>query len=208
MYRASAEGGDASRTIARIWDVTLDRLAGEPLAGHVLRVLAWYAPDAIPRSLLGGLADPPALLGALGRLAAYSMLTVTDGTLAMHRLVQAVARTPDPDIPHRNGRAVDQARDLATILLAVAVPGDLLDPSGWPSWRALLPHIDALASHVQPQADTVVTAWLLNIAGIFLYNQGAVSRAIAYHERALAVRTRILGDDHPNTLASPLQPRR
>jgi len=200
MYRASAEGGDASRTIARIWDVTLDRLAGEPLAGGVLRVLAWYAPDAIPRSLLGGLADPPALLSAVGRLAAYSMLTVTDGTLAMHRLVQAVARTPDPDIPHRNGRAIDQARDLAAILLAVAVPGDPVDPSCWPSWRALLLHIDALTSHVQPQADTVVTAWLLNIAGIFLYNQGAVSRAIAYHKRALAVLTRIRGEDHPNTL--------
>ena len=41
-------------------------------------MLAWYAPEAIPRSLLDGLADPPALLGALGRLAAYSMLTLTE----------------------------------------------------------------------------------------------------------------------------------
>ena len=70
-----AEGGDAARTIARIWHVTLDRLAGDPLAGQVLRILAWYAPDAIPRSLLDGLADPPAVLRAVGRLAAYSMLT-------------------------------------------------------------------------------------------------------------------------------------
>jgi tetratricopeptide (TPR) repeat protein len=202
MYRASAEGGDASRTIARIWDVTLDRLAGEPLPGRVLRVLAWYAPDAIPRSLLGGQADPPALLTALGRLAAYSMLTVTEGTLAMHRLVQAVARTPDPDIPHRNGRAIDQARDMATILLAAAVPRDPVDPSGWTSWRALLPHIGALASHVQPQADTVVTAWMLNAAGVFLHIQGAVSQAIAHHERVLAASTRIFGDDSPSTLAS------
>ena len=202
MYRASAEGGDPSRTIARIWDVTLDQLAGEPLAGAVLRVLAWYAPDAIPRTLLGGLAAPPVLLSALGRLAAYSMLTVTEGTLAMHRLVQAVARTPDPDIPHRNGRAIDQAQDLATILLAVAVPGDPSDPSGWASWRALLPHIDALASHVHPQADTVITAWLLNTTGIFLHTQGAVSQAISYQERALADSTRILGDDDPATLIS------
>ena len=207
MYRASAEGGDASRTIARIWDVTLDRLADEPLTGRVLRVLAWYAPDAIPRRLLDGLAAPglaapPALLGALGRLAAYSMLSVTDGTLTVHRLVQAVARTPDPDIPHRDGHAIDLAREMATILLAAAVPSDLRDPSGWPSWRALLPHIDALASHVQPQADTVITAWLLNITGIFLHTQGAVFRAIPYHERALADSARILGDDDPATLTS------
>ena len=64
MYQAAAEGGDAARTIARIWHVTLDRLADDPsLTGQVLRILAWYAPEAIPRTLLDGLADPPAVLG-------------------------------------------------------------------------------------------------------------------------------------------------
>ncbi len=67
MYQAAAEGGDAARTIARIWHVTLDRLAGDPLAGQVLRILAWYAPEGIPRALLDGLADPPAVLAATGR---------------------------------------------------------------------------------------------------------------------------------------------
>ena len=64
MYQAAPEGGDAARTIARIWRVTVDRLADDPLAGQVLRILAWYAPDAIPRTLLDGLADPPAVLRA------------------------------------------------------------------------------------------------------------------------------------------------
>ena len=99
MYQAAAEGGDAARTIARIWHVTLDRLAGDPLAGQVLRILAWYAPDAIPRTLLDGLAGPPAVLAAVGRLAAYSMFTAGAGTLAVHRLVQAVTRTPSPGDP-------------------------------------------------------------------------------------------------------------
>jgi hypothetical protein len=56
MYQAAPEGGDAARTIARIWHVTLDRLTNDPLAGQVLRILAWYVPDAIPRTLLDGLA--------------------------------------------------------------------------------------------------------------------------------------------------------
>jgi hypothetical protein len=84
--------------------VTLDRLADDPLAGQVLRILAWYAPGAIPRALPDGLADPPAVLRAVGRLAACSMLTAAAGTLAMHRLVQAVTRTPDPGDPHRDPR--------------------------------------------------------------------------------------------------------
>ena len=199
MYQASAEGGDAARTIARIWHVTLDRLADDPLAGQVLRILAWYAPEAIPRALLDGLADPPALLRAVGRLAAYSMLTADAGTLAMHRLVQAVTRTPDPGDPHRDPQAVDDARNQATRQLTDTLP-DPEDPAGWPTWRMLLPHIDALASHAPPDADTETTVHLLNQAGAFLLYQGQPARAAGHLQRALADSVRILGQDHPQTL--------
>ena len=201
MYQATAEGGDAARTIARIWHVTLDRLADDPLAGQVLRILAWYAPEAIPRALLDGLADPPALLRAVGRLAAHSMLTADAGVLAMHRLVQAVTRTPDPGDPHRSPEAIDDARDQATRQLAAALP-DWEDPAGWPAWRVLLPHIDALASHTPPDADTETTAYLLNQAGLFLLGQGQPARAAGHLQRALADRQRVLGQDHPDTLSS------
>jgi tetratricopeptide (TPR) repeat protein len=201
MYEASAEGGDAARTIARIWHVTLDRLADDPLIGQVLRILAWYAPDAIPRTLLEGLADPPALTGAIGRLAAYSMLTASTGTLAVHRLVQAVARTPEPGDPHRDPRAIETARDQATRRLAAALL-DWEDPAGWPTWRTLLPHIDALTSYIPPETDTETTARLLGLTGAFVVGQGQVTQAAAYLQRALADTMRILGNDHPQTLAA------
>ena len=201
MYQAAAEGGDAARTISRIWHVTLDRLADDPLAGQVLRVLAWYAPEAIPRALLDGLADPPAVLAAVGRLAAYSMITADAGVLAVHRLVQAVTRTPSPGDPHRDPRAVDAARDQATAQLADFLP-DWQDPAGWPSWRILLPHIEALASHAPEDTDTQETAYLLNQVGLFLDGQGQPGRAAAYLQRALADQQRVLGADHPYTLAS------
>jgi tetratricopeptide (TPR) repeat protein len=200
MYQAAAEGGDAARTIARIWHLTLDRLADDPLAGQVLRVLAWYAPDGIPRTLLDGLADPPAVLRAVGRLAAYSMLTADAGVLAVHRLVQAVTRTPGPGDPHRDPLAIDDARRQATRQLAAALP-DPEDPAGWPDWRMLLPHIDALASHAPPDTDTQDTADLLNQAGLFLRGQGQPRRAAGHLQRALAGYTRMLGADHPHTLA-------
>ena len=202
MYQAAAEGGDAARTIARIWRVTLDRLADDPLAGQVLRILAWYAPEAIPRTLLDGLADPPALLQATGRLAAYSMITAGPGVLAMHRLVQAVTRSPDPGDPHRDPRAIDDARDQATGQLADALPADWQDPGGWPMWRMLFPHIDALASHAPPDTDTEATAYLLNQAGLFLHGQGQPGRAAGHLQRALADSVRVLSADHPDTLAS------
>ena len=201
MYQAAAEGGDAARTVARIWHVTLDRLADDPLAGQVLRILAWYAPEAIPRALLDGLADPPAVLRAVGRLAAYSMLTADADVLAVHRLVQAVTRTPHSGDPHRDPQAIDDAREQATRQLADALP-DWQDPAGWPGWRMLLPHIDALASHAPPDTDTQATAYLLNRAGAFLDGQGQPGRAAGYFQRALDGYARVLGPDHPDTLAS------
>ena len=202
MYQASAEGGDAARTIARIWHVTLDRLADEPLAGQLLRILAWYAPQAIPRTLLEGLADPPELLRAVGRLAAYSMITADAGVLAVHRLVQAVTRTPDPDDPHRDPQVIAEARDQATRQLLAAAAPRPTDPAGSPAWRMLFPHIDALASHAPPGADTEATAHLLNQAGIFLAGQGQPARAAGHFQQALADFVRVLGQDHPDTLAA------
>lgn len=202
IYDQAAEGGDAQRTIARIWQVTLDQLTAAPAAADVLRVLAFWAPDGIDRRLLDGLADPMELTTAVGRLAAYSMITVTGGQLSVHRLVQAVTRTPDPADPHRTPAAIDQARDKATAQLDAAAPDSWQDPADWPAWRALLPHVEALAACTTAQADTPDTARLLNEAALFLENQGAVTRAIALLERSLADCRRVLGEDHPDTLAS------
>ena len=114
----------------------------------------------------------------------------------MHRLVQAVTRTPDPDDPHRGPQAIDDAREQATRQLVGALPG-WQDPAGWPAWRMLLPHIEALASHAPPDTDTQDTAYLLNQAGLFLDGQGQPGRAAGYLQRALADCGRVLGADHP-----------
>ncbi|MBT2483004.1 FxSxx-COOH system tetratricopeptide repeat protein [Streptomyces sp. ISL-94] len=203
MYRDGAVGTPTERTIARIWHLTLDRITTlHPPAGALLRTLAWYAPDHIPASLLDGLADPPARNKAIGLLTAYSLITPDPGTgtLAVHRLVQALARTPDPDDPHRTPHHIDQARDRATTHLHAALPDTWNDPATWPTWRTLLPHIDALADHTVEDTDT--TARILNEAGLFLYDQGLPARAIKHLQRALADLTRVLGADHPQTLTS------
>ncbi|MFE9885590.1 tetratricopeptide repeat protein [Streptomyces scopuliridis] len=201
-YRDGPEGTDPSRTIARIWQITLDNLSAEPLAGDLLRFLSWYAPDRIPRSLLNGLADPPALTRAIGRLAAYSMITARHDSLALHRLVQAVARTPDPDAPHRRPHQIDAARTRATAQLNTAIPATWDTPEHWPLWRTLLPHIEALADHTPPGTGTATTAHLLNQTGVFLHNQGLAPRATSLFHQGLADYRRVLGEDHPDTLAS------
>jgi tetratricopeptide (TPR) repeat protein len=120
----------------------------------------------------------------------------------VHRLVQAVTRTPDPGDPHRTPAVIDDAREQATALLNAAAPHTWQDPAHWAAWRMLLPHVEALAAHTTASTDTSATASLLNRSAAFLENQGAPARAIPLFERSLADYARVLGDDHPDTLAS------
>ncbi|MGW8746030.1 AAA family ATPase [Streptomyces sp. NPDC055794] len=203
MYTAAVEGGDMQRTVARVWHVTLDRLADDPLAVTILLTVAWFAPDDIPRSLLDGLGTPPAVRGAIGRLSAHSMVTLHGTTtLSVHRLVQAVSRTPDPEDPHRQAEAVSGARDLAAERLAALVPDDGQDPVHWPLWRTLLPHVEALAAHIPPDVDTVTLARVFSEAGEFAVNQELSGRATALLRRGESGTRRLLGADHPQSLVA------
>ncbi|WP_128432709.1 tetratricopeptide repeat protein [Streptomyces cyaneus] len=202
-YALGPSGTDAGRTVARIWRITLDRLADMPLTGDVLRILAWYAPDHIPRTLLDGLAPPPVLAAAVGRLAAYSMITENaDGTLAVHRLVQALARTSQDDDPHRRDADIAHGRQEATSILANAFPADAALPEYWPQCQLLLPHVDALAKHSPPEQDALAISYLLDRTAAYLEDQGAVQSAIKYFLRAHAIDQRVLGEEHHGSLAS------
>jgi tetratricopeptide (TPR) repeat protein len=199
MYDQAARGSDAERTIARIWRITLDTVSDTPLAGHLLRIMAWWAPQAIPRALLDPVAAPAEVTTALGELAAYNMIALDGDSVTAHRLVQAVARTGDPKDPHRAPDDIAHARHQAIDLLTRARPAGLKDPAQWPTWRALLPHIDALADHA---AESRPLAVLLHETGLFLVDQGAVHRAIGHLEHVLTVHRLRLGDDHTDTLAA------
>ncbi|WP_371614234.1 tetratricopeptide repeat protein [Streptomyces sp. NBC_00454] len=204
FQRAGEEGRTAAeRTVARVWRVTMDRISElQPSAVDLLRTLAWYAPDRIPAHLLDGTAAPPDVAGAIGLLNGYSMIGVDPATrtLSVHRLVQDLARTPDPDDPHRNWMRVEVDRVRATCLLhAVVLPMSWREPASWPQWRSLIPHIDALVRNAPDSDDLPDTADLLNQAGGYLHSQGLADRAVPHHERALAFRERKLGPDHPRT---------
>ncbi|WP_132370465.1 tetratricopeptide repeat protein [Nocardia alba] len=206
-FDRAAAGTDPQRTIARIWRVTLDRIAEtDPAAVELLRILAWYAPDNIPLPLCRSTTDPVTGDAALGLLTVYSMI-IPDPTgkgLSIHRLVQAVARTPDPTDLHRDSVSIERARTVAADTLHNTLP-NWQDPTTWPIWRSLLPHIEALTSH--PASDdidslTVQIAAIRNTAGLFLEGQGQHASASNYFHHALTARRRILGDDHPDTLHS------
>jgi tetratricopeptide (TPR) repeat protein len=91
VLAAVAAGDDARRAIARTWSVTTDRITEqEPLATQVLQILSCFAPDALPRYVLTPVAERAQLDKALGVLASYNMITLTNSTVDVHRLVQVI----------------------------------------------------------------------------------------------------------------------
>jgi len=204
LSRTSGEAGD-QRTIARIWQLSLQAItAEEPLSGEILRTLAWFGPDPIPRDLAYQLHDDPLTVDdALALLHAYSMITFTSQSVVIHRLVQAVARIPDPADPHRTPDAISQARDRAVEILLETLPGSpLFNVPGWPRWRALLPHVLALTSHIGPGQDTPATAGILRAASGFLQGDGHFDQAITTAQRAVDAFRQLQGPDDPDTLTA------
>ena len=200
MFAATAEGGPAERTVARVWEVTLAAVAeASPLAVAVLGVLSCMDPDGLPRYVLAGMAaDPLAVDAALGVLASYSMVGLDRDTVGVHRLVQAVVR-------HQAGDdALTGYRDGAAELLAAVAPPD--DPhsniGGWPTWRQLTPHVQAVAAVdcAAPAGERIGA--LLNQAGAFRHSQGEYAAAANLFHEALAVATAVFGPDHPTVAAA------
>ncbi|MFF3786083.1 FxSxx-COOH system tetratricopeptide repeat protein [Streptomyces sp. NPDC001933] len=204
MLSKHSEGTDPERTVARVWNQSLQAIRErDPLAVTLLNAAAWLAPDNIPRTLLIPLVSDvdeadDAVDEALGVLHAYNMVTLSGAAFSVHRLLQAVLRMPVPGTDHAaTGRtAAEQA-------LLVSLPS-----SGGPltattrQWEELMPHITALATNLPPASATDATIKLFDRSAIQARQAGQSARAIPLLSVTLAQYEQVLGDTHPDTLIS------
>jgi len=141
-YEAKAHDDKIQATVARLWDITMQTIHDHaPHAVELLRVLACFAPDDIPRALFGDDELTIQVDEWLGVLASYSMITLTVDTISVHRLVQAVSFTT-------NGSTQNEpyatARESALAWLQRAFPEEWWSSAQDRSMlRALIPHIEA-----------------------------------------------------------------
>ena len=195
----TAGGIDPERTIARIWRHTLAAVERRnPQAVTLLNAMAWLAPDDIPRSLLAPLCPDPLTLGeALGALHAYNMISFSADrqSVGVHRLVQTVLRhQPTDSDGHLPGRQE------AEHLIQHATPDEDTDTS---QWERLLPHVIAVAESTPAHSPaSTATASVYHAAAQYLHRQGRDAHTIPLYETALAQCEQVLGDTHPDTLAS------
>jgi tetratricopeptide (TPR) repeat protein len=204
MHAAGSQ--QEQRTIARVWDITLNAIqADHPPAVKLLRILACYAPDGVPRVVLGGseAARQLAVDEALGLLASYSMITLTTEMVSMHRLVHAVIRARPSEQDASPGFGGESPPATALRWLDDAIPADPdTNMTGWPLLRALIPHAENLSRRFPPDDQPERLGRVHNEIAQFHHSQGQHKEALALRSSALAIAERVFGPDHPNTAAA------
>ena len=180
------------RPVTAAWNLSLRRLEEKnPSALALLRVCAFLAPVPVPRryfraargaqldpELLSIVNSPVALSAAFRDISQLSLARLDHraGTLQMHRLVQQTLRQRmDPG-------ERDAVRHQAHLILAAMDPEEPLDPSEWPVYSELLPHIRAAEVH------TCSEPWVRNLTvnvTTFLRWWGDIQGALNVARRAM-----------------------
>ncbi|WP_371781353.1 FxSxx-COOH system tetratricopeptide repeat protein [Streptosporangium subroseum] len=200
MYAASLEGGNAERTIARLWRVHLDAISKRnPYAVQLLRVLACYAPDDIPRDILDADSNRPMVLDALRLLFSYSLILLEEETVSVHRLIQAVVAAETRTVPGE-----EPASDLALAWLADAwmASTDQPLPDRRARRRTLSAHVESLIRHHLISTGSQEHAQIFHEAATHERSEGNYRRTHALISHALAVYRSSLGEEHLDTLTS------
>ena len=146
--------------------------------------------------------DPLVLARCTAILHRRGMATVSPHGIQLHRIPAALLRARSQAIGWSRRRPVGRRRWSGCS--TQAAPGNLrADPSGWPLWKPLLPHVLVAAGRdVALDAVPAEATGLLDRAATYLLSRGEVQAAVAPSERAYEVRRDKFGDDHPDTLTS------
>jgi tetratricopeptide (TPR) repeat protein len=191
-----------AQTVASTWKTSIQAATQRAqLAGELLELAAHLAPDAIPKLLFTVLVNgenAPArlrLTAAFNALARFSLATVHDCTMDVHRLLQKVVRNDATQRgDHTAGlRALDALR--------AAFPKDVSAPERWPFCERLLPHALALADTLRDPGDNATQLIeVLDRACRYLIWAERGQRTLAASQLALDRAERVLGAEHPDTL--------
>ncbi len=139
----------------------------DPAAVALLHLCAALAPEPIPlrwfsTAPAGVLPAPldqvaPVVLAfrkTLGRVREYALARISTDTIQVHRLTQAILR--DQHTPTQQEHDTSRARQLIT----TAKPdGSGTDPTSWPAWSDLLPHLLYLQPGTFDTTAQRATAW-------------------------------------------------
>jgi tetratricopeptide (TPR) repeat protein len=190
------------RAIASTWKPSIQAVADiAPLAVEVLEMAAHLGPDAIPRLLFRVLGDsdtaggPQRLTDAFNALERFSLATVDDDSIGVHRLLQKVVR--EDAIDRRNQTAALRA----LTALSDTFPHNVRLPASWPLCEQLVSHALALAEAFKhPASAGPELIDLLNRTCDYLYRSAPGQRLLVTAQTTLRHAERTIGAEHPSAL--------
>ncbi|HEY6252399.1 MAG TPA: tetratricopeptide repeat protein [Candidatus Angelobacter sp.] len=202
------------RTVATAWEINFaDIEKNSPASADLLRLSAFLAPDAIPLELLekGGdkmgdllasalakVKDDPLIVDELLKpLTSYSLIrrNPENRSFSIHPLVQEVVR---------DGMAQEVEKSWAerTVRgLNSAFPD--VQFQNWQDCDRLIAHSLVCAELIAKyNFEFAPTTRLLNQAAFYLVERARYTEAESLYRRALAIREKVLGPEHPDTALS------
>ena len=202
-----AKDYDASaRTVLTTWTLAFAEVAAQcPDATDLINLLAWFGSEplpieqlvenahVLPHRLATALTDDLERDGMMRALMSVSLLQRSDRGYLIHRLVQLVTR--ERMAPRERSFWLEGAETA----LRGMFPSLKKAPHRFHEAVALLPHVEAVATHAQ-KADSVreSTIVLLHRAGLVKLEQGHHAAAEHVFLRNLSLCKRTYGEEHEN----------
>jgi tetratricopeptide (TPR) repeat protein len=188
---------NAVRGVTEAFSISFEKL--DAITQQVAQLLAQLAPAPVPEEFMEAL--PEEWSGPAIRAALRSRHFLTGGGDlsfgVMHRLTADFLRGM------AEGLAPELLERACTALRRVMTPDRCGDPRHWPAMRLCRPHAEALFARGSSLDATVLASSEMGLVAAFLASaQGDYAGARRLEERVMAVMTRVLGDEHPDTLAS------
>jgi tetratricopeptide (TPR) repeat protein len=192
-------------TVATTWELSFVEVEKQSKAAtQLMNLCAFLAPDDIPLEMLrGGARHLPEPLSvavadefqwneAVGALRRYSLVEASEGAIAVHRMVRAVARERLDEAGRK------QWTEASVNVVNTAFPFYSNDYRTWKQCARLLPHAQ-IAAEFGEKAGVAQkpTARLLNQVGLYLKGRAELIAARSAYERALKIGEAAYGPDHP-----------
>jgi tetratricopeptide (TPR) repeat protein len=204
--------GKYPESVATTWLLNFEEVEKTSKASaELLTASAFFNPDNIPFELIikgapelgdtissaidGIEKDPLVLDELLLPLSRYSLISRDASTYSIHRLVQAVIRD-------RLGKEVGRIW-AERIVKAVNSAFPSVEFQNWHLCERLIPHAQAGDELIKKyDFEFMEAAFLLNQAGGYLDERALYSEAEPMYRRALEIREKSLGKDHPSVANS------
>jgi tetratricopeptide (TPR) repeat protein len=184
--------------VAITWLISFEQIQDrDPLAAEYLSFMACIDSKDIPLSLLPPGVSRKKEIDAIGTLEAYSFILkrATDLALDLHRLVHLATRNW-----LRQKHLLAQWTERTITRLEKVFPDN--DHHNRNKWRTYLPHVYCVIMSAEAGKDGETWDALLWRFGRCLRSDGRYNEAEAPFVQVMERRKRVLGQEHPGTLAS------